>query len=68
MEKVEVSTIVEGVEDTMELYSLDIPIEDLEEMLEWAPAAKIASPDGQFLVGLLCGRLLERGQMCPEFP
>lgn len=68
MAKVEVGTILKGWEDAMEFYSLDIPLELLEEMLECAPAAKISSPDGQFFVGLLCGRLLERGQMCPEFP
>jgi len=45
-----------------------MPIELLEKKLEWASAAEISSPDGQFWVGLLCGRLLERGQMRLEFP
>jgi|GEM_PF-3826528 hypothetical protein len=58
---------LERWEDDMELNCLDIPVELLEGMLECAPAEIISSPAGQFFVGLLCGRLLERGQIRPEF-
>jgi len=68
MAEIEVSTTVEGWDADGELSCLDMPIELLEKKLEWASAAEISSPDGQFWVGLLCGRLLERGQMRLEFP
>jgi hypothetical protein len=68
MTEIEVSRGVEGWEADVELSCLDIPIELLEKKLECASAAEISSPDGQFWVGLLCGRLLERGQIRLEFP